>query len=269
VDPADDVVSRFLLDSGTYGEADLALATSLLSPTAHVLLVGAHIGALAIPLSRHCQTMIAIEANPHTFQLLELNLRLNLCRNIETVQVAAAERSGTISFLLNRDNSGGSKRMPVHQDLAYVYDNPQIVEVAAMRLDALPSSRPVDLVLMDIEGSEYFALQGMPRILGEAQALMIEFVPHHLQNVADVTVHEWLAPILPHFSWMYVPQHDQVVASDRAEACLQPVFDSGQTYDSIIFLKASLPRWLQAKISDDGTESRRPTVASPARPERI
>jgi len=47
-----------------------------------VLIVGTHISSLAIPLSKHCQEVTAIEANPKTFELLEINLHLNNVKNI-------------------------------------------------------------------------------------------------------------------------------------------------------------------------------------------
>jgi FkbM family methyltransferase len=265
VDPADDVVSRILLDSGTYGESELALAKSFLAPPARVLLVGAHIGTLAVPLSRLCRELVALEANPHTCRLLELNLRMNGCANVTAHQTAAAERWGPIRFLVNRDNSGGSKRVPLHRDQAYVYDNPDEIQVPAMPLDDLGPDQVFDLVLMDIEGSEYFALQGMPRILAGATVLMIEFIPHHLCRVAGVGVDEFLAPVVPHFAWMYVPQHDHLVECGGAAPYLQTLFDSGEAHDAIVFLKAPLPDWLQAKVigrfEDDSNAGAGPAAA--------
>jgi tRNA G37 N-methylase Trm5 len=42
-----------------------------------VLIVGAHIGTLAIPISRLAKHVDAIEANPETFKFLSLNVAMN------------------------------------------------------------------------------------------------------------------------------------------------------------------------------------------------
>lgn len=53
-----------------------------------------------------------------------------------------------------------------------------------------------DLIVMDIEGSEYRALRGMPRILSATQALMLEVLPNYIDNIARVSVREFLE-VLP------------------------------------------------------------------------
>ncbi|MGH7427267.1 MAG: hypothetical protein ACREJ4_02740, partial [Candidatus Methylomirabilaceae bacterium] len=58
---------------------------------------------------------------------------------------------------------------------------------------------------MDIEGSEYFALQGMQKILAHARVLVVEFLPHHLKNVSGVTVEQFLSVIPPHFRTLTIP----------------------------------------------------------------
>ena len=122
VDPEDASVTRHLLDTGEYAEHELALAASFVGPDSDVLVVGTHIGALAVPMSRLCRTMDAVEANPSTVELVGANLRLNDCRNVTLHPVAASDRRGEIKFLLNRENSGGSKRKPLRDQVHYVYE---------------------------------------------------------------------------------------------------------------------------------------------------
>ena len=57
-----------------------------------------------------------------------------------------------------------------------------------------------DMIIMDIEGAEYLALKGMQECLAASNSLYIEFIPHHLQNVADVNSTEFFNLILPHYS---------------------------------------------------------------------
>ena len=58
---------------------------------------------------------------------------------------------------------------------------------------------------MDIEGSEYAALKGMPKAISNCRVLVVEFIPHHLKNVANITPDQFLAP-LQCFKRAYIPE---------------------------------------------------------------
>jgi FkbM family methyltransferase len=74
----------------------------------------------------------------------------------------------------------------------YYYDNPEIVSVKASSLDAYLEERDFHIVVVDTEGSEYFALQGMQELLSNCRVLVVEFLPHHLKNVSGVTIEQFL-----------------------------------------------------------------------------
>ena len=71
-----------------------------------VLVVGAHVGTLAIPLAQLAANVIAIEANPRTFELLTLNVAINAVTNCRCINIAASDSNEPIQFLLSRTNSG-------------------------------------------------------------------------------------------------------------------------------------------------------------------
>src|SRR5262249_6418186 len=123
VDPEDRIVSWHLVNEGAYGMREIKLAFSHMEESARVLVVGAHIGTAAIPLSRTCRELVAIEANPATFELLRLNVLMNERRNITAIHAAANDRNGSLEFVMNTQNSGGSKRMPKFRDVIYFYDS--------------------------------------------------------------------------------------------------------------------------------------------------
>jgi FkbM family methyltransferase len=245
VDPEDGAVSRSLLDTGEYGEAELALASGLLTSDSRVLLVGAHIGAIAVPLSRCCAYMEAVEANPATQRLFEANLRLNGCDNVKLHKIAASDRREMIPFLCSRENSGGSKRRPINTERRYIYDDPEEVLVEAIPLDELCGERAFDLIFMDIEGSETFALRGMQKILSSSAALCVEFLPHHLRNVAGVGVDDFADQIEPHFDWLYVPARNRLFTSAAMGAELHAMYDRNEQSDGLYFLKSLPELWLR------------------------
>ena len=181
--------------------------------------------------------MTAVEANPDTFELLALNLGLNDCANVQALQLAAGDREGEIDFVLHRGNSGGSKRLPLVRRDVYFHDKPEVRRVRMGRLDdLLPGA--YDLILMDIEGSEYFALQGMARLLSQARVLVVEFLPRHFRDVAGVTAREFLQLVEPHFERLFVPTRNETVARPGFGPLLGAMFDADASDDGIVFSKA-------------------------------
>jgi len=233
----DAYVGMRLRFQGEYATGEITTLTPFCSVRARVLVVGAHIGTLAIPLARMCSAVVAIEANPETFELLQLNIQLNGLTNCRTIHKAASSRFESIEFLVNRVNSGGSKRSPIVKVPEFFFDNPQTVSVEAAPLDELLPGEFFDIIAMDIEGSEYFALQGMQRILGGAKVLQIEFLPNHLRNVAGVSVVDFVSQLAPHFSTLCIPSRRIAVGQKEFVATLSGMYDRGEGEEAIMFLK--------------------------------
>lgn len=229
-------VGGYLVRQREYGQDEIRRIVELADANSSVLFVGTHIGALAIPVSKRVRRVTAVEANPDTFRLLEHNILLNRCTNIRALQIAASNRAETLKFVLSRANSGGSKRMPAKRSYQYFYDRPQVIEVQANRLDAMVEE-PHDVIVMDIEGSESFALEGMQRLLGEARHLIVEFVPHHLRNVANVSVAQFLEPIARHFETLAIPSRGCTVKRADFERELDRMYRRGEADDGIVFSK--------------------------------
>lgn len=239
VDPQDDFVGGLLLREGQYGASEIELLKQLIRASDRVLLVGAHIGALAVPMSRFCKDLVAVEANPATFELLDMNVRLNEATNVVLMHCAASDKEGSIEFLASKDNSGGSKRVPVKHDHRYYYDAPDKVSVRAVALDDALTGQCFDFVFMDIEGSEYFAVEGAKRILGDARYLMMEYIPHHLENVAGVGADEMWGRLSPHFTTMYVPTQRTIFEGNAILPELQRMFSAQECHDGLLFAKCS------------------------------
>jgi len=170
-------------------------------------------------------------------RLLKMNLALNGCANVTATQIAASDRKGELEFVMNRANSGGSKRMPLVRDYKYFYDQPGIVKVQADRLDDVLADEEFQLIVMDIEGSEYFALQGMQRLVSGAEHLVVEFLPHHLRNVARVSVREFLGLIQPHFDTLTIPSRDVTVARPQFLRTLEDMYQRDEGDDGLVFSK--------------------------------
>jgi FkbM family methyltransferase len=242
IDPRDEFIGRRLEQDGEYSEQELELLMTCLRPDKDAVVVGAHIGAFVIPMARRCRWLVAVEANPDTFDLLELNRAQNQAGNVD-VYCGAADETGfdALPFLCGTANSGGSKRVPKTMRDDYVYDQPATVRVPTLRLDDLCRSMSPSLIHMDIEGSEVFALRGAQELLSRTEYLSVEFISHHLTHVAGVTVDEWLAPIRPHFNHMLLPgdlklnrPHVYLEPADWHEM-LQSIVNAGVGIENLIF----------------------------------
>ena len=234
VDPEDLEVGQ-KLRSGGFGIDEVERLKTFINKNSKVLIVGTHIGSLAIPLSKHCKEITAIEANPNTFELLEINLHLNHAKNIIPHNIFANESHEKVEFLLNTVNSGGSKRKPKKSSFLYDFDNPEIIELESHKLDDYLPDHDYDLVLLDIEGSEYFAMKGMKNILSNCKTLVVEFLPHHLKNVADIDVETFLSVLPGHFTKFNLPNNQQEHNISEVKAVLQKMYDANIGEDGIIF----------------------------------
>ena len=237
VDPRDLEVGLKLRNNGSYGLDEIARINQLISTQSNVLVVGAHIGSLVIPIAKNCNKVVAIEANPNNFNLLKTNLHLNKTENVSIHNIAASSKQETIKFQMNVVNSGGSKRLPKNNEYMYRYDNPEVIEVQAHSLDEHLNENNFDLVLIDIEGSEYFAMQGMEKILSNCNTLIVEFLPHHLKNVADVTVEQFLSLIPKQFTKLTIPSKNETHPIDIGGVVLQQMYNNKEGDDGLIFTK--------------------------------
>ena len=237
VDPEDNEVGAKLRWTGQYGLDEIKRIKPKITSDSRVLIVGAHIGTLAIPLSKHCREVVAVEANPVTYELLTLNVLLNSASNIQTINIAASDKEENIEFLLSRENSGGSKRVPKKKMHMYYYDNPEVITVKAVSLDKYIDEKYFDAIVMDIEGSEFFALKGMQGMLSKCKLLAVEFLPHHLKNVSGVSVEQFLSVIEPHFSRLTIPSKQLVLESSAFLCHLNEMYNLEQGDDGIIFEK--------------------------------
>ena len=235
-DPEDLEVGHQLRANGSFGMNEVERINQFVDKKSSVLIVGGHIGSLAIPISKSVDNCTVIEASPKNYELLKMNILLNNCENISAYNLAASESKGKIQFQMNSVNSGGSKRLPINNKFMYRYDDPEVIEVESETLDTLLEGKKFDLILLDIEGSEYFAMKGMPTLLANSRTLIVEFLPHHLTNVAGITVEQFLENIPKQMKRLTIPSRNQTVSVEQAGTTLQDMFDKNQGDDGLIFL---------------------------------
>lgn len=207
----DVVIGLHLGFLGNFNPGALSLLLEGMGKDSSVLLIGTHVGSLLIPIAREVGRLVGFEANPETYTLLQANVRLNNVSHVEIHNLAVGDHTGEIEFYANKINAGGSKIRPGKDAYAYHYDDPNVIRVPVVALDEFLAGQSFDLIIMDIEGSEYFALKGMQALLAASRRLQVEYIYHHLQNVSQVSNRQFLDLIEPHFNHMQIVQDPQRV----------------------------------------------------------
>lgn len=233
----DTAIGENLIKTGKSGGSDLHLIWKVLDKKDTVLFVGSHIGTLAIPTAKRCKHVTAIEANPTTYKYLKINVELNDINNITLHQAAAGEEVKKISFLATEQNSGGSKIFPINPHPHYLAETHELIELETLKLDDLLRNEKFNAIVMDIEGSEYFALRGMGNLLKDTEILFIEWITFHLEYIADITPEIFSKELEKYFKFLYIPGMNVYVTSDLFPALLRKLYDMKYHQDLIVFAK--------------------------------
>lgn len=152
----------------------------LIRPGSRVVDVGAHLGTYSLPAAALGAQVLAVEASAPNATLLKLAAERNGLGNVEILHAAADRHSGTIGF---KPAGPWGQVMFAHELAAGQLGLP----TPAVALDEVLEEREwehVDLIKIDIEGSEVEALAGMYRCLARQQApqVIIEVNGHALHQ---------------------------------------------------------------------------------------
>lgn len=151
---------------------------------AGILDIGANIGfytRLLSELAGPSGTVYSFEADRRNFHFLEKNTRG--LKNVRLFNLAVSEKEGSLTmYLSHRLNVDNRTYEPEKYKSSYT--------VRAARVDDLvPEGTPVDIIKMDIQGSEFLALRGMDRVLRENSRVIIlsEYAPDYLERCSGTS----------------------------------------------------------------------------------
>jgi hypothetical protein len=78
----------------------------------------------------------------------------------------------------------------------------------------------------------------MQRILTNARALIVEFVPAHIALAAGVTVEDFLRPVKDHFNELFVPTTGKKAKQEEFQSVLEDMAANDKADSGIVFRKA-------------------------------
>ena len=148
---------------------------SLCDVSGVVVDAGAHVGVFSLLASVHAPSVVAIEAHPGNYVVLEENVRRNGRENVTVRHSALTATEGQVELVEGPDSASGSV---LHERPGRRFSVPSIT------LDSvIASTGPVDLCKLDIEGAEFDVLDtATDETLGQISALAAEL---HLEGRHD------------------------------------------------------------------------------------
>jgi FkbM family methyltransferase len=163
-------------------EPGLVNLFSLIKPGYTVLDVGANIGFTTLQFSKRCYPGIvhAYEPASPTFEKLKKNISLNEVSNITLQQVGIGDEAGTRRLEQpNRLHSGMNRILKES-------GGSDFEDIKVIRLDddvAISGMKRIDLIKIDVEGYEWYVLQGgLELIRRHKPILFVEVNEANLRN---------------------------------------------------------------------------------------
>jgi FkbM family methyltransferase len=183
VDSRDVGVTPFLLEWGFYEKYETELFKRLVKKGMVVVDIGANIGyytLLAAHLVGYEGKVFAFEPDPYNYNLLCKNIEVNGYRNVISIRKAVFSKSGEMKLFLDKINLGGHSLSEANVDKSASIT----VEVTSLDEYFKNTDYKIDVIKMDIQGSEMDVLKGMTNTIKENDNLKIitEFWPMGLRN---------------------------------------------------------------------------------------
>jgi FkbM family methyltransferase len=162
----------------------------LLKPGMVMIDIGANIGYYSLlAASRVGATgkVTAFEPSMENCALLQKSVKANGFDNVVIHSMAVTDLEGTVGFSMGDSNGSIDRKNP----------DSRPIQVRAVRLDGFLKDEPrIDLIKMDIEGAEGFALAGMRHLLARYRPILFtEFCPSALQAISEIMPEDYLSDL--------------------------------------------------------------------------
>jgi FkbM family methyltransferase len=173
-----DLTPRILFDGSWEPHVEETIRR-LARPGDTVIDLGANVGYHTIVLGTAVGPqgkVFAFEANPMMMPLLEATVAVNGFQGwVQLFSCAILDQAGTISLAWAPNHYGSGNVVPKAFIAGYADGYPSRVDVPAETLDSLLAEQVsmIDLIHMDIEGSEPLALRGAERLIERSPTLKI------------------------------------------------------------------------------------------------
>lgn len=181
INPMDTVVSATLAKTGTWEPFVSKQFIQIAKKARTIVDVGGNIGyftLLGAACSKSSSNIFVFEPDVVNFQSLTKTVKENKLENVTCEKVAIAQNSGKISLFISPDNLGDHRTFDSG-------DNRETEVVRVVSLDDYFNEYPheIDLLKIDIQGYEHFAIMGAKKLFQKKRIKVIlsELWPYGLQ----------------------------------------------------------------------------------------
>ncbi len=191
-----DEACRSLFLTGSFEPNEFRYLKQVLRPGMTFVDAGAHFGLYTLFASQMVGDgglVLAIEPSSREFERLERNLQMNAVRNVRLRRAALSDRRSQARLIVAEMPHSGHNTLG---SFAYETTRPLGEEiVATVRLDEIIREEGlsrVDVIKMDLEGSEYAALEGGYQVLERFHPiLLVELFDGSLQHQGRRSSEVW------------------------------------------------------------------------------
>jgi FkbM family methyltransferase len=185
----DDLITNQIEKFGAHVRPELAMLLSMIETGDRVFDLGAHIGTFTIPIAQKVGVagkVLAVEALPRTFRVLQRNVRKNGVEDIVTAVNALVGATGArYAPVRNRRNSGGTH---------FEETEKESTGVEVVNIDMLCERQFYPRVIkIDVEGFEFAALTGsraiaktLPILYAEVSARSLRRMGHGIDDLDEL-----------------------------------------------------------------------------------
>ena len=175
----DDLIGRSTYVDGVWERANTAAAVRLLAPGGHVFDIGANAGYFALLFASRVGAdgeVVAFEPVRETADRLRANLTRNpaIAPRVRLMECAVSSVAGTVEMAVDRSgNTGASHVLASGAGTTTGEGRTTVVCRTADEVWEELGQPGIDLVKIDIEGHELFALRGMSRVLNASPKVSV------------------------------------------------------------------------------------------------
>lgn len=175
-------IIRNALEKGEFWDQQIQPAIDEADPRGWALDLGANIGWFTVYMAKRFERVLAFEAHPSTFALLEQNILANAGPHVEAYRLAAYSKEATL-HLATAEMLGWA--VPDERDLDQTVGAASLAFVpAALRADGLAvhavavddllsTEDRVTCIKTDVQGCDLQALRGLQRTITRCRPLII------------------------------------------------------------------------------------------------
>jgi FkbM family methyltransferase len=165
-----DLIGQFMINHGFWENHLIYIYSNLIKPTDTILDAGANIGFHTVQFARLGSKVYAYDPQPMVFNILSANILINgVTEKVEQYRLGLSDKVGTMKMesLSKHDQKNG-----MHNFGGRGLTNDETGEES---VELVTFDRDVDVIKIDIQGSEIYAFRGMESVIDRCEPwIMLE-----------------------------------------------------------------------------------------------